>query len=266
MRGMRGFKVAAAMAVAVSAVVCAGVATAADLGAAPYDKTPAYIVPVYNWSGGYIGLNVGYGWGRSADTSGLGAPIVFSDTVTSNMNGVLGGAQIGYNSQIQNWVVGIEADFQGTGQRSTHPLTCPAGVCTGAVLPVTMSQELDFFGTVRARAGFTIVPTVLLYGTAGLAYGQVDGNTNLLGAVRAQNYNPGWTAGGGIEAAMGGGWSARIEYLYLDLARDTQTFNSNVLTVGGGTLAANFNSHVTDNIVRFGLNYKFSGPAISKYE
>jgi outer membrane immunogenic protein len=253
--------------VAVAAVVVAGpgAASGADLEASPYVKTPAYIVPVYDWSGGYIGVNVGYGWGRSANTSGLGAPVLFSDTVTSNMNGILGGAQIGYNLQMQNWVVGIEADFQGTNQSSTHPLTCPVGVCTGALLPVTISQELDFFGTVRARAGFTIVPTVLLYGTAGLAYGQVDGNTNLLGAVRTQNYNPGWTAGGGIEAAMGGGWSARIEYLYVDLARDTKIFNSNVLTLGGGTLVASFNSHVTDSIVRAGLNYKFSGPVIARY-
>jgi outer membrane immunogenic protein len=142
------------------------------------------------------------------------------------MNGVLGGAQIGYNSQMQNWVMGLEADFQGTGQSSTHALSCPAGVCTGVALPVSMRQQLDFFGTVRARAGFTIVPTVLVYGTAGLAYGQVDSNTTLLGATRAQNYNPGWTAGGGIEAAMGGGWSARVEYLYLDLGRGSNTFNS----------------------------------------
>jgi outer membrane immunogenic protein len=252
---------------AIAAVAFLGVhgAFAADLGTAPYSKTPDYIVPVYDWSGGYIGVNVGYGWGRSSDTSGLGAPPLFTDTLRSDMNGVLGGAQIGYNSQMQNWVVGLEADFQGTGQNSTHPLVCPAGVCTGAALPATMRQQLDFFGTVRARAGFTLVPTILVYGTAGLAYGQVDSNTTLLGATRAQNYNPGWTAGGGIEAAMGGGWSARVEYLYLDLGKVSNTFNSTVLTPAGGLLIAGFNSRVTDNIVRAGLNYKFSGPVISKY-
>jgi outer membrane immunogenic protein len=255
----------AAYAIAALAALGVSAAAAADLGAVPYAKTPAYIVPVYDWSGGYIGVNVGYGFGRSSDTSVLGAPILFSDTIRSNMNGVLGGAQIGYNSQMQNWVVGLEADFQGTGQSSNHPLTCPAGICTGAVLPVTMRQQLDFFGTVRVRAGFAIVPTVLLYGTAGLAYGQVDSNSTLVGSTRAQNYNPGWTAGGGIEAAMGGGWIARVEYLYLDLGKVSNTFNSTFVTPGAGVLIGGFNSRITDSIVRAGLNYKFSGPVISKY-
>jgi outer membrane immunogenic protein len=262
---MRVCKLISCAAAAVAYLI-ASAASAADLGTAPYGKTPDFIVPVYDWSGGYVGVNVGYGLGRSADTSGLGAPILFSDTIRSNMNGVLGGAQIGYNSQMQNWVVGLEADFQGTGQRSTHSLTCPAGMCTAAALTDATRQQLDFFGTVRVRAGFSIVPTVLLYGTAGIAYGQVDSDTNLLGATRAQNYNPGWTAGGGIEAAIGGGWSARVEYLYLDLGRVSNTFNSAIFTAGGGPpLVGSFSSRITDSIVRGGLNYKFSGPVIPKY-
>ena len=257
-------KIVAAFAVAVGAIVGTGSASAADLGAVPYSKTPAYIVPVYDWSGGYVGANVGYGWGRSSDTSSLsigGSPALFSDTASSNMNGVLGGAQIGYNSQIQNWLVGVELDFQGTGQSSNHSFTCPAGVCTGAVLPVTLGHQLDFFGTVRARAGLVVTPTVLLYATGGLAYGQIESNTTLVGATRSPNYNPGWTAGGGVEAAMGGGWSAKVEYLYLDLGR--------VSPVSGVLLIGSFNSRVTDNIVRAGFNYNFSynflGPAIPKY-
>jgi outer membrane immunogenic protein len=181
------------------------------------------------------------------------------------MNGVLGGAQIGYNSQMQNWLVGLEADFQGTGQSSTHSFTCPAGVCTAGALPVTLRQQLDFFGTVHARAGVVVAPTVLLYATGGLAYGQVDSNTTLAGATRQQNYNPGWTVGGGIEAAMGGGWSARVEYLYLDLGRVSGVFASAVIAPGGATLVSSFNSRVTDSIVRAGLNYKFGGPVIAKY-
>jgi outer membrane immunogenic protein len=255
-------KIIVAFAVAVGAIVSTNSASAADLGAVPYSKTPAYIVPEYNWSGGYVGGNVGYGWGRSSDTSGLSAGgALFSDTASSNMNGVLGGAQIGYNSQIQNWLVGVELDFQGTGQSSNHSFTCPAGVCTGAALPVTLGHQLDFFGTVRARAGLVVTPTVLLYATGGLAYGQVESNTTLLGATRSPNYNPGWTVGGGVEAAMGGGWSAKVEYLYLDLGR--------VTPVSGVLLIGNFNSRVTDNIVRAGFNYNFSynfiGPAIPKY-
>ena len=259
-------KIIVAFAVAVGAIVSTNSASAADLGAVPYSKTPAYIVPEYNWSGGYVGGNVGYGWGRSSDTSGLSAGgALFSDTASSNMNGVLGGAQIGYNSQIQNWLVGLEADFQGTGQSSDHSFTCPAGVCTGAALPVTLRQQLDFFGTVRARAGLVVTPTVLLYATGGLAYGQVDANTTLVGATRSPNYNPGWTVGGGVEAAMGGGWSAKVEYLYLDLGRVSGVSPSAVVSPSGVLLIGSFNSRVTDNIVRAGFNYNFSGPAIAKY-
>jgi len=251
-------KIIVAFAVAVGAIVSTSSASAADLGAVPYSKTPAYIVPEYNWSGGYVGGNVGYGWGRSSDTSSLSAGgALFSDTASSNMNGVLGGAQIGYNSQIQNWLVGLEADFQGTGQSSDHSFTCPAGVCTGAALPVTLRQQLDFFGTVRARAGLVVTPTVLLYATGGLAYGQVDANTTLVGATRSPNYNPGWT--------VGGGWSAKVEYLYLDLGRVSGVSPSAVVSPSGVLLIGSFNSRVTDNIVRAGFNYNFSGPAIAKY-
>jgi outer membrane immunogenic protein len=275
---MRELKFIVSIAVAVSAMIGKGPAFAADLGTAPYDRTPAYIVPVYNWSGVYIGVNLGYGWGRSSDTSSLvaSAPL-FSDTASLPMNGVLGGAQFGYNLQMQNWLVGFEADFQGTGQSSNHSFTCPAGVCTstlvagilpvpGPALPVTLSQQLNFFGTVRGRVGVVVTPTVLLYATGGLAYGQVDSNSTLAGATKAQNYNPGWTVGGGIEGAIGSGWSARLEYLYLDLGNVSNTFTSNVLAAGGfAQLTGSFNSHVTDSIVRAGLNYKFSGPEIPKY-
>jgi outer membrane immunogenic protein len=135
----------------------------------------------------------------------------------------------------------------------------------GAALPVTLRQQLDFFGTVRARAGLVVTPTVLLYATGGLAYGQVDANTTLVGATRSPNYNPGWTVGGGVEAAMGGGWSAKVEYLYLDLGRVSGVSPSAVVSPSGVLLIGSFNSRVTDNIVRAGFNYNFSGPAIPKY-
>lgn len=274
------FKFLAAVVVAVSAIVDTGAVSAADLGTVPYEKTPAYIVPTYDWSGGYIGVNLGYGLGRSSDTSGLGAPglSLFTDTVRSNMNGIIGGGQIGFNVQMQGWLLGLEGDFQGTGQGSTHSFTCPQGVCTstllfgvfpvpGPAVPATLRQQLDFFGTVRGRVGALVVPTVLLYATAGLAYGQVDSNTTLTGATKAQNYNPGWTAGGGIEGAIGGGWSAKLEYLYLDLGRVSGTFTSSLLAPNGlSSVVGSFNSRVTDSIVRVGVNYKlFGDPVIAKY-
>jgi outer membrane immunogenic protein len=151
---MRSSKFIALVAVAIGA--SAGAASAADLAARPYSKAPVYVEPVYDWTGFYIGANVGYSWGRSKDTSTLsagGPPTLFTDTVSSHMNGVIGGGQLGYNWQMQNWLWGLEADFQGTGQRSNHSYTCPAGVCTppvgvlavlpGPAVPVNLSQQLD---------------------------------------------------------------------------------------------------------------------------
>jgi outer membrane immunogenic protein len=275
---MSEIKLAAAAAIAgLLAIVSAGVASAADVGAVPSGKAPGYIVPAYDWSGAYIGLNVGYGLGRSSDTAVLGAPSLFTDSAGLTMNGVTGGAQIGYNLQRQNWVVGIETDLQGGNQKSIHSFTCPAGTCTsvlvqqffifpGPAVSVTSSQQLDLFGTIRGRAGVAVVPEVLLYATGGFAYGQVHSESNLAGAVRQQNINPGWTIGAGVEGALGGGWSVRLEYLYFDIGKANGVFTSNVLALGGtSNLVEGFSSHVTDNIVRIGLNYNFSGPAILKY-
>ncbi|MEI9924742.1 MAG: outer membrane beta-barrel protein [Bradyrhizobium sp.] len=173
------------------------------------------------------------------DTSTLAVPPLFTDTATSKMNGVSGGAQIGYNLQMQSWLVGLEGDIQATGQRSNHSYTCPAGFCSQALIlglflvpnpavAVTETQRIDFYGTVRGRVGVTVVPTVLLYATGGLAYGQVDTESTLPNSARSQNYKVGWTAGGGIEGAIGGNWTLRVEYLYLDLGRTSGTFASNL--------------------------------------
>jgi outer membrane immunogenic protein len=273
-------KLITALAASVSVFAGAGLASAADLGAVPYNKTPAYIVPVYDWSGAYVGVNVGYGWGRSADTSTLAVPPLFTDTATLRTNGVSGGAQIGYNFQMQSWLVGLEGDIQATGQSNSHSYTCGAGGCTvtplagggfnpGPAVSVTETQRLDFFGTVRGRVGLVVVPTVLLYATGGLAYGQVDTDSTLPGSTRSQNYRVGWTAGGGIEGAIGGGWTARLEYLYLDLGTVSGTFTSSPATLldpaSGAALTGKFSSRVTDNIVRVGVNYRFGDPVIAKY-
>ena len=268
---------AAAAVVGLFAIAGADAASAADAGTVANGKAPGYIVPAYDWSGAYAGFNVGYGWGRSTDTAVLGTPALFTDTVGLNMNGVLGGAQVGYNLQRQNWVVGIETDIQGSNQKGIHSFTCPAGQCTavlvqqffifpGPAVSVASSQQLDLFGTIRARAGIAAVPEVFLYATGGFAYGQVHSESNLAGAVRQENINPGWTLGAGVEGAVGGGWSVRLEYLHLDLGKVAGVFTSNVLAAGGASnLVESFNTRVTDDIVRIGLNYNFSGPAIAKY-
>ena len=268
---------AAAAVVGLFAIVGADAASAADAGTVPSGKAPDYIVAAYDWSGAYAGFNVGYGWGRSSDTAVLGTPALFSDTVGLNMNGVSGGAQIGYNLQRQNWVVGIETDIQGSNQKGVHSFTCPAGQCTavlvqqffifpGPAVSVASSQQLDLFGTIRARAGIAAVPELFLYATGGFAYGQVHTESNLAGALRQENISPGWTLGAGVEGAIGGGWSFRLEYLHLDLGKVAGVFTSSVLAAGGASnLVESFNTRITDEVVRMGINYRFSGPAIARY-
>src|SRR4051794_25519062 len=166
-----------AIAVSAFAVIAAtSVASAADLAARPYTKAPV-MVEVWNWTGFYIGGNAGYSWGRSnTDVSyfntATGLPIVLPPGSVSSggldMNGAIAGGQIGYNWQSSNWVFGLEADAQWSGEKGSNRYNCastviPAGgVCLPGLtfLPagatgtsLTVDQSLEWFGTVRGRAG-----------------------------------------------------------------------------------------------------------------
>ena len=108
-------------------------AFAADLPARVYTKAPPPMVDVYNWTGFYVGGNVGYSWGRSSDTSTLtntAGTVLFANSSAANLDGIVGGGQIGYNWQVQNWVWGFEADIQGTDEKGSRLFTCPTGVCS----------------------------------------------------------------------------------------------------------------------------------------
>jgi len=220
--------------------------------------------------------NVGYSWGRSSDSSTLtngAGTVLFTRTDRTDLNGIIGGGQIGYNWQMQNWVWGLEADIQGTDEKGTRNFTCPTGVCSptfgviavfpGPAVPVALSQKIDWFGTVRGRAGVLVTPTVLLYGTGGLAYGEVK-TSDTIGLVPAlfstTTTNVGWTVGAGIEGAIGGNWTAKLEYLYVDLGKAPGSFVTTSAAFGGGVITSNFSSRITDNIVRVGVNYRFGGP------
>ena len=146
--------------------------------------------------------------------------------------------------------VGFESDIQLSGQKggATFP-----GVF--APTTITTDESLDWFGTSRTRLGFLATPNVLLYGTAGVAFGQVKDdatvNTPGLGSFTAsfKDVKAGWTAGVGVEAAFGGGWSGKLEYLYIDLGATSHSFG----TIGLGTIATE-TRRTTDAIVRLGMN------------
>jgi outer membrane immunogenic protein len=283
-----------AIAVSAFAVIAAtSVASAADM-APRYTKAPAPIVEVWNWTGFYIGGNAGYSWGRSnTDVSyfntATGLPIVLPPgSVTSggfDMNGGIAGGQIGYNWQSSNWVFGLEADAQWSGEKGSNRYNCANTAVGGVCLPgltflpagvtgtsLAVDQSLEWFGTVRGRAGVLVTPKVLFYGTGGLAYGSIKttgalaGNTpaGLAVASIASNSDVriGWTVGAGVEGKLTSNWSAKLEYLYMDL----ESFRSGSFTLAPlSTIGANVDSHFRDHILRVGLNYTFGGPVVAKY-
>ena len=282
------------IAVSAFAVIAAtSVASAADM-APRYTKAPAPIVEVWNWTGFYIGGNAGYSWGRSnTDVSyyntATGLPIVLPPgSVTTggfDMNGAIAGGQIGYNWQSSNWVFGLEADAQWSDEKGRNRYNCASTQAGGVCLPgltflpagvtgtaLTVDQSLEWFGTVRGRAGVLVTPKVLLYGTGGLAYGSIKTTGTLAGTTPAglavasvasnSDVRVGWTVGAGIEGKITNNWSAKLEYLYMDL----ESFRSGTFTLAPlSTIGVNVDSHFRDHILRAGVNYTFGGPVVAKY-
>jgi outer membrane immunogenic protein len=235
-------------------ILAVGSASAADLPA----YRPAPPPPPPAWTGLYWGVNVGYSWGEAKrDTTLQIANGVFGSASRSReVDGVIGGFQTGYNHQFGNWVFGFETDFQASGQKGSESFQLLAGP------PATFlntEDKLTWFGTSRTRLGVLWSPNVLLYGTAGVAYGQVKEDSTITRGNQSATANfkdtkAGWTAGAGVESTIGGGWTAKLEYLYIDLGKTEST----IATPDLGILATT-SRRFTDNIVRVGFNYKWGG-------
>ncbi|WP_188611219.1 outer membrane protein [Chelatococcus reniformis] len=245
--------------VAAASLLTAGSAFAADLPSRKYAPVaPAVIVPVFTWTGFYVGVNAGYAWNTNNDNNayGYGYPGYagygyYGDSGSDG--GFAGGGQIGYNYQIGQFVIGAEADIQyaDLGGKNNYGYG---------------NQGMDWFGTVRARAGFAF-DRALIYATGGFAYGG-GGNNN--SAYFGNNYGyggayyggngdntaTGWTVGGGLEYAFTDNITAKVEGLYVSLDRG----NSDVY-LPGAALATSYYSNGSKNnefgVVRVGLNYKF---------
>ncbi len=274
------------------AALLATSAKAADLAPRLYTKAPVVAAVVYDWTGFYIGGNVGYSWGRERNNGDLtgtqtvvtsigGVP--FSTVTTplaplpltgrSNVNGFIGGGQAGYNWQRGTWLFGLEADFQGSDERGRGDVCTVAGCPLGTSI-FTANYKLDWFGTARGRVGFLPTDRVLLYATGGLAYGRFSGDAPLL-PLNWNSTRAGWTVGAGVEAAIDHNWSVKLEYLYMDLGNvgGGSTTATTVTAAGVGrittltttTLTGTFNTRFADNILRVGLNYRFGGPVVAKY-
>lgn len=271
-----------------------------------------------NWAGFYVGGNLGYGWGKADSTqsgtasSFSGAPTVYvpnTFTVASAnekiaLDSILGGIQAGYNVVSTRWVIGAETDLQ-FGRRSGNTslvsalngalcnnVILPSGPCsTSPIVPTsvngsiatTLRSSIDWFGTFRARVGYLANDNLLVFGTAGLAYGQVSVSTATNVAVSVSGGNPifpdsgtvnlsrtniGFTLGAGLQGALPSfspNWTWKAEYLYVDLG-SVDNITPFALVRSGGTAyytpitgPAVTNTRFTENILRVGLNYRL-GP------
>ena len=256
-------------------------AFAADLAPRTYTKAPVMVDPGFNWSGFYVGGNVGYSWGRSGNSETLSSvatgAALFTNTSRNDVNGVIGGGQVGYNWQTSNWLFGLEADIQGSGEKGSSTIVCLACGSGPSDLMANLTQKLNWFGTFRGRAGVLATPTVLLYATGGLAYGEVDTGGSITGPTLqvplatvafpgTSSTRAGWTVGAGVEGRIAGNWTAKLEYLYMDLGTvNAGPFATTILGTTRNALAASYSSHFTDNILRVGVNYNFSGPVVARY-
>jgi outer membrane immunogenic protein len=242
---------------------------------APAPARGVYKAPVaavaYTWSGLYIGGNVGLSVARNPTTAPitdpLGAGPLQNSQVYLSPSGFVGGGQIGFNWQAApNVVWGVEADFQGSGQKDTKTCLDACEPPAGGSLLEPITQKIPWFGTLRARLGLSNGPT-LFYATGGWASGKVTTDIVLAeppaGTVAGSfsQTKSGWVVGGGIESRLWGNWTGKLEYLYMDLG----TVSGSTPSAGGNI--AGFSSDVRDHIVRVGLNYKldWAGPVVAKY-
>jgi len=260
--------------------------------ALPLKAPPA--PPALGWSGVYAGVNAGGSIGVNSDTqnAAFAAPALGANGLLSTADkhaspGALVGGQVGYNWQFSSrWLVGLEGDWQWTSQKNLASACTPPGTlaffgvgANGFGYCLTDQTKITNLGTERLRGGM-LVGSSLWYATGGLAWGTVRDDVAFAGAagpvfVGLQAGGPflpggatvsrtklGWTLGAGVETKLDSRWSAKIEYLYVDLGTVSEAFAIPINPAFGaaftaGSAMATHNAHITDNLVRAGVNYKF---------
>jgi outer membrane immunogenic protein len=232
-------------------------ALGADLS--PYMKAPAAATPLYDWSGFYVGVFGGGGFGNHNVNNALGSSSTFTNFAAnySSQGGVAGG-EAGYNWQSGNYVVGIEADGFWSGIKGNDAAAINAG--SFAITSVD-ADNLRWGGTLRARGGFTI-DRWLMFFTGGWAFGDlVHTNTDpVFGVDKFTVHANGLTAGAGFAYALTNNVIGKFEYRY---------YNFNGYNRPGSPLTPNgqlpYTTESTYSVVTVGLDYKFGGPVVAKY-
>jgi outer membrane immunogenic protein len=264
---------------------------------APQPPTPGPC-PTCTWQGFYVGVNAGgsIGQDRARDTDQLIPPTANNAGVTNPLTdvlhtqspvGALAGGQIGFNWQVGKFVIGAEGDFDWSGQRDSfnnQNFIASTVVVAPAQVSIAAEQKIDWLATLRARLGWT-ENCFLWYVTGGAAWGKVDANyafqaVALNGAAvfgtapfaaNTSTTKSGWTVGGGVETQLAwlgvsNRWSAKMEYLYVDLGSISNTFNVPVAPAGTPAVHSyTSTSNIRDHVIRVGLNYRFDGPVTARY-
>lgn len=264
--------------VAIGALIAAP-AMAADLRM-PVKAPVAPIVPVFSWTGWYIGGNVGGSWADVPETFGIPLfALNIANKATSTS--IIGGGQIGYNYQMDHVVLGVEADldWRNNNNNFSCPVIAPTGCVAASASILSLRDQQNWLGTVRGRLGLAF-DRVLVYGTGGLAYGNVQHTLNetqltapgggFLAAliVTDNTTRTGWAAGAGIEYAISDQWSIGVEYLHVDLG--SSTLNTPTPAVVINTVTFNPSSATfidRSDIVRARLDWRFNfgGPVAARY-
>ena len=224
--------------------------------------------PAWSWTGCYVGLNVGYTWARfrKSNVTAVGIPPVvpvntaFAD-FDFDRDGAEGGGQIGCNWQYGQWVWGLETDLQVTSVegRTVFDHSIFNFPQAGA-FNTEVHSAIRYFGTARARLGWTVTPTTLLYVTGGFAYARVASSLGFPTAAGVptafvnfdQQTHFGYTVGVGAEAKIAQNFTAKLEYLYVDVGSKGYDF----LNIAG--INYHWDQRVDFHVVRLGLNYQFN--------
>jgi outer membrane immunogenic protein len=276
-----------------SAVVARGassIASAADMPVKAPIYTPPVAAPSYSWTGCYVGVNAGYGWNRSrsryTNDPNAADPIQGPGSVlppsygTNGSRGVVGG-QAGCNWQTAQWIVGIEGDLDSVNLNRSAGFNGPASpngtfindaitLAAGSSFSANEKVSQHWLSTVRGRVGFAVTDRLMVFGTGGLAIGEVSATGSVTGtdavglaatwSGSTSTTMVGFAAGGGAEWALTNNWSLKGEYIYFDLGSLSHplnlTSNTFIAIVPFPTLG-NTTTHINGNIVRAGVNYKF---------
>jgi outer membrane immunogenic protein len=246
----------------VGAIALAGSAFAADL---PMQAPPPPI-PIFSWTGLYLGAQIGYAWDHDSENFDLGptalgapVPVFLASSFSDSPQGVIGGAHIGYNLQINQWVAGIEGTVDGTSINKS---------IFDPISGINVSTKAPIQGSLRARAGVAW-DRALIYVTGGAAFTSIHNDYSVFGAgIPSESISKtrsGWTVGAGIEYAVTNNWSLRAEYRYSDFGHYTDF----PFAIFAFPASLTVQHHLTQNQVQVGVSYKFDSlapaPVVARY-